>query len=109
MLIYYTDINECLIDNDGCEFSCTNFEGINNTTGLGYQCGCDNGYQLAPNNHDCNGMCVYVCESLWETNSYENIGLLWEYWVKDFNNVKEYNYNQSCILYPHFHDIKFAK
>ena len=50
------DINECLVDNGGCEFSCINLEGINNTTGLGYQCGCDDGYQLAPNNHDCNGM-----------------------------------------------------
>ena len=58
MLIYYTDINECLIDNGGCEHNCINIEGINNRTGLGYQCGCDNGYQLAPNNHDCNGMCV---------------------------------------------------
>ena len=61
MLIYYTDINECFIDNGGCEFSCINLEGINNTTGLGYQCGCDKGYQLAPNNHDCNGMCMFVC------------------------------------------------
>ena len=56
----YVDINECLVDNGGCEFSCTNLEGINNATGLGYQCGCDNGYQLTPNNHDCEGMCVYT-------------------------------------------------
>ena len=55
----YIDINECLVDNGGCEFSCTNLEGINNTTDLGYQCGCDFGYQLDPNNHDCNGMCVF--------------------------------------------------
>ena len=68
MYVHYIDIDECLIDNGGCEFSCTNLEGINNTTGLGYQCGCDNGYQLAPNNHNCTGMyCVvihkrrYVC------------------------------------------------
>ena len=53
---YNLDINECLVDNGGCESSCTNLEGIDNTTGLGYQCGCDFGYQLAPNNHDCNGM-----------------------------------------------------
>ena len=59
MYIHYTDINECLVDDGGCEFSCTNLEGISNTTGLGYQCGCDYGYQLAPNNHDCNGMYVY--------------------------------------------------
>ena len=58
-IITYVDINECLINNGGCESICTNLEGINNTTGLGYQCGCDFGYQLAPNNHDCNGM--YVC------------------------------------------------
>ena len=57
----YVDINECLVDNGGCEFSCTNLEGINNTTGLGYQCGCDYGYRLAPNNHKCNGMYVYMC------------------------------------------------
>ena len=56
MLMFYTDINECLISNGGCEFFCTNLEGINNRTGLGYQCGCDDGYQLAPNNHDCIGM-----------------------------------------------------
>ena len=54
--MYYTDINECLISNSGCEFSCTNLEGINNRTGLGYECGCDDGYQIAPNNHDCIGM-----------------------------------------------------
>ena len=59
---YYVDINECLVDNGGCEFSCTNLEGINNTTGLGYQCGCDNGYQLAPNNHNCSGMYTYLYE-----------------------------------------------
>ena len=53
--MYYTDINECLIDNGGCEYNCTNLEGINSTTGLGYQCGCHNGYQLASNNHDCIG------------------------------------------------------
>ena len=62
LLIYCTDINECLIGNGGCEFSCTNLEGINSTTGLGYQCGCDNGYQLVPNNHDCTGMCVSECD-----------------------------------------------
>ena len=61
MYVHYIDIDECLIDNGGCESSCTNLEGINNTTGLGYQCGCDNGYQLAPNNHNCTGMyCVVI-------------------------------------------------
>ena len=59
MYVHYTDINECLVNNGGCEFSCTNLEGITNTTGLGYQCGCDSGYQLTPNNHNCTGMCMY--------------------------------------------------
>ena len=58
MFIPCTDINECLIGNGGCEFSCTNLEGINNATDLGYHCGCDDGYQLAPNKYDCIGMYV---------------------------------------------------
>ena len=29
-------------------------------TNLGYQCGCDSGYQLAPNNHDCVGMNIAI-------------------------------------------------
>ena len=61
MFIYCTDINECLTGNGGCEFSCTNLKGINNTTDLGYRCGCDDGYQLAPNNHDCIGMYKRIC------------------------------------------------
>ena len=52
------DINECLVDDGGCEFSCKNLKGINNATDLGYQCGCDYGYQLTLNNHDCDGMYV---------------------------------------------------
>ena len=53
--VCYIDINECLVGNGGCEFSCTNLEGINSATGLGYQCGCDDGYQLGANNHNCKG------------------------------------------------------
>lgn len=29
-------------------------------TNLGYQCGCDAGYHLAPNNHDCIGMYITI-------------------------------------------------
>ena len=32
----------------------------NATTNLGYQCGCDSGYHLAPNNHDCVGMNIAI-------------------------------------------------
>ena len=60
--VQFTDIDECLVDNGGCEVSCTNLEGIKNTTGLGYQCECDYGYQLAPDNHNCSG--TYVHEPL---------------------------------------------
>ena len=87
--MYYIDINECLIDNGGCEFSCTNLEGIGaspdisgsgstldsigttnatNQTNLGYQCGCDTGYHLAPNNHDCVGM--YIAIAMYYMASY---------------------------------------
>jgi len=59
---YYVDIDECLVNNGGCESTCTNLEGVNNTTGLGYQCGCDYGYQIAPDNHNCNGMYGQVHE-----------------------------------------------
>ena len=71
--MYYTDINECLISNGGCEFSCTNLEGINNRTGLGYQCGCDDGYQIAPNNLHCIGMYVPVNSYIRITNGFYNI------------------------------------
>ena len=62
LLLCYTDINECLVGNGGCEHNCTNLEGISSTTGLGYQCGCDDGYQLAANNHDCKGRYIYVAK-----------------------------------------------
>lgn len=71
MKSFYTDIDECLVNNGGCAFSCMNLVGIDgppdvngNTsmgmgnTGLGYQCGCDTGFQLAGNNHDCIGMYI---------------------------------------------------
>ena len=63
----FVDIDECLVSNGGCEFNCTNLEGINIATGLGYQCGCQAGYQLATNNHTCIGMYIhmYVCTYEW--------------------------------------------
>ena len=60
----YVDINECFVDKGGCEHNCENLEGINLSTGLGYQCECMYGYQLAPDKHNCNGtyyLCVDVC------------------------------------------------
>jgi len=34
----------------------------NSISELGYQCECDTGYQLAPNNHDCIGMYIAIAE-----------------------------------------------
>ena len=39
MLFRYTDINECLDGNGGCEHNCTNTDGS-------YLCSCRNGYDL---------------------------------------------------------------
>lgn len=40
-----TDINECLLDNHGCQFNCTNLPGT-------YRCECNYGYAK-----DSNGIC----------------------------------------------------
>lgn len=47
------DTNECDLENGGCEHFCTNFVGS-------YECNCLNGYYLAPNGHDCIGMCIHT-------------------------------------------------
>ena len=49
---FHEDIDECDLDNGGCDQICTNAEGS-------FKCSCEPGYALAPNNRSCEGM--YVC------------------------------------------------
>ena len=46
---YYVDINECDTQNVGCAHTCQNVPG-------GVYCECDLGYELGPNNLDCEGI-----------------------------------------------------
>ena len=43
------DIDECLRNNGGCEYSCSNTDGS-------YKCGCQPGFKLKSNGHDCEGI-----------------------------------------------------
>lgn len=43
------DIDECLRNNGGCEYSCSNTDGS-------YKCGCQPGFKLKNNGHDCEGI-----------------------------------------------------
>ena len=67
-----------------------NLEGINNVTGLGYQCGCDTGYRLDPNNHDCNGMCVSIIMYMYANH---------DYIILDILNclINDHNCSQICV------------
>ena len=46
------DINECSTNNGGCNQTCTNTNGS-------YECSCNVGFNLADNNHDCDGTLYY--------------------------------------------------
>ncbi len=43
-----TDINECSVNNGGCEHTCTNSEG-------NFSCSCNSGYELDSNGFNCSG------------------------------------------------------
>ena len=45
----YTDIDECDIDDGGCEHVCINTDG-------NYYCSCHDGYQLLNDTFNCSGM-----------------------------------------------------
>ena len=49
---FIVDIDECLIDNGGCNQTCDNTNGS-------YQCSCSEGYELTNDTHNCTGIwCV---------------------------------------------------
>lgn len=51
--VFFTDIDECAINNGGCQHECRNTIGS-------YVCSCHNGYTLHDNEHDCKeGGCKY--------------------------------------------------
>ena len=52
VIITLLDINECAVDNGGCEHNCTNTLGSS-------VCSCGPGYILNGNGLTCDGMCVY--------------------------------------------------
>ena len=62
----------------------------NSTTNLGYRCGCDTGYQLAPNNHDCIGMHVTVMLLIITSESTD---------ILDIKNclINDHNCSQVCV------------
>ena len=43
-----SDLNECVLNNGGCEGICDNFDG-------GYECTCGEGKVLNVNRHSCDG------------------------------------------------------
>ena len=47
-LIFCIDINECVLNIDLCEHTCTNTVGS-------YQCSCNTGYYLESNGYNCTG------------------------------------------------------
>ncbi|KAH8359477.1 hypothetical protein KR093_006961, partial [Drosophila rubida] len=51
--VFFTDIDECAVNNGGCQHECRNTIGS-------YMCFCHNGYSLHENGHDCKeGECKY--------------------------------------------------
>ena len=53
ILYTHTDINECAINNGGCEQNCENDIGD-------YNCTCFNGYTLDNNGYNCTGK-IMIC------------------------------------------------
>ncbi|XP_055621202.1 tolloid-like protein 1 [Toxorhynchites rutilus septentrionalis] len=55
--VYSTDVDECAMNNGGCQHECKNTLGS-------YTCSCHNGYTLQDNGHDCKeGGCKYEVTS----------------------------------------------
>ena len=50
---YVSDVNECAVDNAGCQQVCTNIPGS-------YMCSCNDGFQLDEDKHNCSGTGMQV-------------------------------------------------
>ena len=51
------DIDECSEDLNGCQTSCENLIGS-------YRCSCDDGFELAANGRDCEGMMMMITTAM---------------------------------------------
>ncbi|KAH8397671.1 hypothetical protein KR215_004540 [Drosophila sulfurigaster] len=59
--VFFTDIDECAVNNGGCQHECRNTIGS-------YMCFCHNGYSLHENGHDCKeGECKYEISAAFGT------------------------------------------
>ncbi|XP_067013394.2 protein tolkin [Anabrus simplex] len=57
--VFFTDIDECALNNGGCQHECRNTIGS-------YACSCHNGFMLHDNGHDCKeGGCKYDITAPW--------------------------------------------
>ena len=89
----FTDIDECMIMNGGCDTQCTNAEGS-------YECSCSEGYALMPDGRSCagtgrkiHGLCVHVC--VWLILSCESGFRYFEWnWME---KIRELNKSRSCF------------
>ena len=48
IILFILDIDECTLDTDGCQHTCTNNEGS-------FICGCNDGYELNEDGLNCDG------------------------------------------------------
>ena len=62
MVFIFLDIDECLINNGGCQHHCHDSDGS-------YTCSCSNGYQLNSDGHTCEGKFVITTAPKLDTNS----------------------------------------
>ena len=52
--VYVVDINECKVDNGGCDHVCQDFDG-------GHWCKCDAGFKLMKDGKSCEGERIDNC------------------------------------------------
>lgn len=90
-----TDIDECTIENGGCDFHCTNSEGS-------YTCSCGQGYALTPDQRTCTGKERITWRRLWHSPGAVWVLMCSKKNQKDFFNLfKRWNWftkaGKTCI------------